>query len=976
MDDWRLRLFGTFQVEGTEGSVTHFGTTRAAKLLALLAFSRKGVLNREDLAGLLWPDDYYDATRLRLRQEIHRLRSSLREAGDLVWSNPNEVGLERARLQTDLDLLRDLQREPAHIPARFCEHLIEEFLPAWDEPWVEAERHHAATLQITVATAYAEHLLERGEAIEALRIAQDLIRFHPCDEGLRMIAVRAYSSLGSMTSAVAEYQQYRRVLKDLRNEVPTAESAERIERLLRAEATVEPTGRNTYGALPEPVDPLFGRTSEVEEVLQTLGLASPKRLVTLAGPGGIGKTRVAIEVAGRLAAAYEGRVAFVSLADFDTDADVARAILDEIGMHPPAGTVPAEYLVRTLDSSPQLFVLDNVEHLVSQVADLVQNLGAARPELRFLITSRTPLHVPGEFRLAVGPIDPMTDGLALLSHTAGRSGASAHQEASLRELAKRLDGFPLAIRLAGARLRVIPAAEMLAQLETRASVLATQSKDVPERHRSLDAALAGSLESLPPEDRAALDTLSIFPGGASYALATLAIPSPDAVEILERLVDSALVALDDRGPDVRFRLWGPVRDTLRDQRTPGEQAALAEAGARCVLAFARTIRPHPFGPVTAEQLRRFDEEGENIQSALDGLEATDPEAAGELILHTWSHDDFRARQMGGLARLRRLKVSEELKVKLTLVETSLLIGLTEVKEARVALERGHVDRQQVDPETAVERELLRGALLFRSGIRQLEDALPEISQAVEIGGVPFQVARLRHMVGVCHYFRREHEAAIDLLSEAFEGLESVGDLSLGGRCGLLLALAYSEIGRTFSAKKTMARAAPLVTASNDPLRIAYLHENEGRLLVAEGCFEEAEPKFRAAFEAWARVESAFQMADQLHSINRCLLGQGRYREAADVLRESGELWLLDGNAGGLCQSLTSVAAIHHEFGRSSEAADILGYAIEFGRTFEVTLVQTEELFREDQLAKIGSAPSEGPFTLKEAFRRIRSLPKA
>lgn len=971
MNAWRLCLFGNFQLEGTGGVVSHFGTTRAAKLLALLAFSRRGALPREDLAALLWPDDFYDATRLRLRQEIHRLRSSLRDAGEVVWSNTSEVGLDRNLVQTDLDLLRDLQRNPSQIPVRFAERLTGEFLPGWDEPWAAAERNQASGMQLAVVTAYAEYLLANGDAVQALQIAQALIRTYPCEEPLRMIAVRAYSELGSLANAVAEYQQYRRVLKDLRNEEPTAESAEQVERLLSAKAAREARASSPRNTLPQPVDPMFGRAQEVAEVVQKLHPTSPRRIVTLLGPGGIGKTRVAIEAATQLAAEFGDRVAFVTLAETDPGSDIARAILEGIGLHPPAGASSTEYLAKSFEPHPQLLVLDNVEHLVDKIGEVVQGLRQARPELRFLFTSRVRTNLLGESSLVIGPLDPMTDGLSMLTYAA-ESHRAISQESVLEELAKRLDGFPLAIRLAGARLRLIAPSALLEQLNSQTSILATQSQDLPERHRSLDAALAGSLAELSAEDRAALEALSGFPGGAGYGLATKAIPVPDPVAVLERLVDSALVTLDDRGPDVRFRLWGPVRDYLRTQRHATSQASVAEAAASQILAFAQSVRPDPFGPVTEDQLRRFDEEGENIQAARDYLEQTDPERAVELILHTWSHDDFRARQATGLAHVHRLR--NQTSALLALIEAELLVGLTEVKEARAVLKR--IDADDLFGVAKAEFELLRGTLLFRMGHRQLESELAGITQTVEEHGTPFQVAKVRYLAGVWHYFRREHDEAIDRLTDAFEGLEGEGDLSLGGRCGLLLSIACSEVGRSFSARKTMARAAPLVQASNDPLRLAYLHENQGRLLAVDGLYEEAEAKFRASLEAWSIVESAFQMADQLHSINRCLIGQERYSEAADVLRESGELWLMDANAGGLCQSLTSVAAIHHAMGRTEVAREVLGYALAFGCEFEVSLVLTEEQFRTELLDKVGSIPCEGPFTLAEAFRRIRTLPKA
>jgi DNA-binding SARP family transcriptional activator len=195
---WRLRLFGRVELTGPTDVISNFGTSRAAKLFVLLALSRSGEMQRTQLADLLWPDDFYDSTRLRLRQEIHRLKRALEPAGDWISASTNSVSLDRSHLAIDLHARGRLDGK--------CPWPEGEFLAGWDDVCSVAERRNAEDIRVRAAIATATQKLELGNTQAALAAVSPLIDRHPLHEALRMTAVQAHARGGSLAAAVAEYQ--------------------------------------------------------------------------------------------------------------------------------------------------------------------------------------------------------------------------------------------------------------------------------------------------------------------------------------------------------------------------------------------------------------------------------------------------------------------------------------------------------------------------------------------------------------------------------------------------------------------------------------------------------------------------------------------------------------------------------------------------------------------------------------------------
>ncbi|MEV0714487.1 AAA family ATPase, partial [Asanoa sp. NPDC050611] len=321
-----------------------------------------------------------------------------------------------------------------------------------------------------------------------------------------------------------------------------------------------------HGVVAEP-NPLLGRDKDVAAVTDLLRTA---RVTSIVGPGGLGKTRLAHAVAD---AAEQRVVHVVGLAGVTADADVAGEVASALGVRDavlsPGARLPsrAAAIVDALGPDPALLVLDNCEHVVRGVAALVQDLVSARRELRVLTTSRAPLRLSAESVYQLPALDLPTM-VELFAQRARATRPDAELPPGVvRELCGRLDGLPLAVELAAARVRVLSVPEIARRLDDRFALLRGSNRDAPERHHTLHAVIDWSWHLLEPAGQAAMRALSVFPGGFTAAAARHVLGADD---VLEHLVDQSLLTVTDSGSGTRFRMLETVREF--------SAARLADAG--------------------------------------------------------------------------------------------------------------------------------------------------------------------------------------------------------------------------------------------------------------------------------------------------------------------------------------------------------------------------------------------------------------
>ncbi|MEV6113706.1 BTAD domain-containing putative transcriptional regulator [Streptomyces sp. NPDC052109] len=563
---------------------------RLRGLLALLAEDLRAGCSTGRLVAGLWVDEQPERPGKAVQVLVSRLRAQV--GAELVVSTP--TGYRLALEETQVDSSALLLHETASAErARAGDHggalaEAEAGLALWDGN-VGAdtgEDLHDPLVALRAGRVRAHRSLVRSRALALARLGRreeaaaplaELAGELPRDEEVLAELLRCEAAGARRAAALTRYDAYRRRLRDELGTDPGPGLRAVYQELLSAD--VAPV---RHGVPHEP-NALLGRDADIAAVA---GLLRGARVVTVVGPGGLGKTRLSHAVS---RAAEQPVVHFVPLAGVTDDDDVAGEVASAVGAGEgrqfTGGTDVVSGIVAALGAGPVLLVLDNCEQVVAGAAALVQALVSRSSKLRVLATSRAPLGLSSESVYALPELSQATsEELFTQRARAARPGVELPADA-VTEICRHLDGLPLAVELAAARVRVLSVADISSRLRDRFALLRGGARDAPERHRTLRAVVDWSWNLLEPDGQAALRALSVFPGGftedaAEYVLGETA----DALALLEQLAGQSLVKVDDSPSGVRFRMLETLREFGSAKRA---EAGEEEAVSGRFLAWAR-----------------------------------------------------------------------------------------------------------------------------------------------------------------------------------------------------------------------------------------------------------------------------------------------------------------------------------------------------------------------------------------------------
>jgi predicted ATPase/DNA-binding SARP family transcriptional activator len=595
-------MLGPLEVRRDGKPVTIPGR-KARALLALLLLRANEVVSRERLIDGLWSDAAPDRAANALQVHVHTLRKSL--GADRITTEGTGY-----RVRVDPDEL-DLHR---------FERLVgggrhREALELWrgtplagldEEPFARREAERLEESRVEAIEARIADDLAAGRTTGLVGELELLLAEHPYRESLHGHLMRALHAAGRQADALDAYVRARQLLSDELGLEPGAELRELQTRILRGEASPAPASRTVD--LPLPPTPLVGRELEQAAVAALLR-RDDVRLLTLTGPGGTGKTRLALAAARALG--EEGLpVTFVDLAPLAEPDQVLPAIGVALGLaDDPAGT-PLETLVTALRERELLLVVDNLEHVLD-AAPAFSELLAQAPRLRLLGTSRAPLRLAAEHEYRVPPL-ARAESARLFAERGRAAGVEVADDALLDEVCASLDDLPLALELAAARLRLFSLPALRERLDRRLELLTTGSRDVPERHRTLRATIDWSVALLAPGERDAFVRLAPFAG--SFALDDAEAVTGATLDELAALVDAGLVL---RTADDRLRLLETVRQYAALELDSREEAASCRlAHARQYLLLAERHAPSLRGAGAESALLALEREYDNLRAAL------------------------------------------------------------------------------------------------------------------------------------------------------------------------------------------------------------------------------------------------------------------------------------------------------------------------------------------------------------------------
>ncbi|MFF9347495.1 BTAD domain-containing putative transcriptional regulator [Streptomyces sp. NPDC014734] len=704
----RYGILGTTRALRDDGTAVTVGGARLRALLTVLALRPGRSVPAAVLVDEVWDGDPpADATGAlqalvgRLRRALGRAAVTSGESGYRLAAEPDDVDLYRFERLAGEGARALAEGDPAKARA-----VVDDALALWRGPALAdlpdrgavAARWTARQLEARRTGLAAS--LALGRADEVLPELAALCAEYPIDEPLQALRLRALRDAGRAAEALAAYDEVRALLADRLGADPGpelrslhAELLDRSPAVGRYPAAVAPTSPAPSPAVPrhpavaEPVaaprppaaargnlrarlTSFVGRDDDIGALRADL---SRTRLVTLLGPGGAGKTRLSQEAAESVAPAWQDGVWLAELAPVDDPEAVPEAVLSALGaretvlrgagaeeMRVAEGNAgdPLVRLTEHCSRRRMLLLLDNCEHVIGAAAALADHLLAHCPGLTVLATSREPLGVPGEF---VRPVDPLPDPMALrlfaergaAARPGFRTDTDRETAEAAAEICRRLDGLPLAIELAAARLRMLTPRQIADRLDDRFRLLTSGARTVLPRQQTLRAVVDWSWDLLDEAERAVLRRLSVFAGGCTLAAAESVCADgprggPEVAALLGSLVDKSLVvAAPAEDGEMRYRLLETVAEYAAERL---DAAAERDTVERRHLVYyrelARTTDPRLRNAGQRDAIDLFRREYENLRTALRrAVAARDEQEALCLVLSLcwyWQMRDLRA----------------------------------------------------------------------------------------------------------------------------------------------------------------------------------------------------------------------------------------------------------------------------------------------------------------------------------------------
>jgi predicted ATPase/DNA-binding SARP family transcriptional activator len=962
---WQIDLLG--RLRGWRGgqSILQFRTQKGGLLLAYLALHRHHPTPRDVLAELLWPGSMTAAGRRNLRVELAALRGQLEPppvpAGSILIARRASIQLDPHAVETDVARFEAALQEAAGSPepARRIELLSEacalyggELLPGCYDDWVLLERERLADRHRAALGELCGLLHQTGELERAIDAAHRLLAVDPLNETAHFDLIRLYASTRRPHDA---QRQFREIEQRLRQELGLAPSA-----AVRQFMTTLADGWSSAGPLDAPGDPgpetpsqagedlpdsrtdlpgprlplpstrFFGRAAEIAQLCRLLDRNQhsdhPPRLVTLTGPGGSGKTRLAVEVARQLSLAFRGAVWFVSLSDLADPAGIPAAVAEGMRLPRSADLDPLQQAAAVLSRQPSLLLLDNLEHLLEGGRELVQQLLQRAPTLTCLVTSRQRLALEGEREVPVGPLPVPVDGSWLMVDGSGRPAfvgpstinhqlstitrcpsvqlfvdraqasragfeLTAQNAGSVAAICARLEGVPLAIELAAAWASSLTPAQIAAHLERGFSLLVSRRQDSVPRHQSLQAAIDWSYRLLGPALQRFLAQLTIFQGGWEVEAAQLVCDEPEALSLIAALRDHSLVTAEECGERMRYRMLESLREHGRVQLSDGERGELAGRHACYYRALAEEAEPHL---ERAEQKRwadRLQADAANLEAALGyGEQNEDGLRLAAALCRFWQ---LRAQAREGGSWLARLLAADPgvppaVRARAVFAAAALAYRDDQPARGEVLCEEGLrlVDRLPgEDALAAAIRPLVSPILLLHwRGVLDKHVRLREVLERSRVD--PRTEAILQALEGMQRHHRCDYAAAGTCYEQSLARYWELGDRQGIAAIVTLQGSLALDRGDNAAARRHWEETRALYQELGDPHGVLRATDALAYVALWQADYPHAGEWMEEALALSRRIGSTYDVAHALWGLGCLACRQGEYDRAAALLEES------------------------------------------------------------------------------------------
>jgi predicted ATPase/DNA-binding SARP family transcriptional activator len=942
----RIGLLGELEVLDDEGRAVPVAGAKLRALLAVLALHVGRVVPADQLIAALWGEAPPAGVRNSLQGLVSKLRRTL-GAAEVVVMRGDGYALELPADATDVARFEAMAAEGRALAAGGDLAPAVDVLAEADALWrgdalADFAYEELASAVATRLTEARLALLEQRLDLElqlgrhqgAVAPLEALVATHPHREGFRGALMLALYRSGRQADALRAYQDARHLLGEELGLEPGPE-LRRLEAAILAQdpsldrpaepappaVVVDPTRPR----IPEALTPLVGRDAELREVA---ALVAEHRLVTLVGPGGVGKTRLALSVGRAAADGLGAGGCLVELAPVGDPEGIPAAIAAALGLPNPTR------LAEVIGQQELLLVLDNCEHLVTAAAGVAESLLQRCPGLRLLATSREGLRIGGE---TIWPVPPLAaaDAATLFLARARAAGATIDdgdgRHDVVVDICARLDGLPLAIELAAARARAFPLHQIAARLHDRFRLLTGGSRTALPRQQTLRAVVDWSYELLFEDEQRVFERLSVFPSGCDLATAEVvcaddAIPVEDVADHLRALVDKSLVVATTVGGSVRYSQLQTLAQYGRERLTErGDAERIRDAMAAHLARLCSRSAEAFTGDIQRAWLTAIDQEHDNLKAALEwALASDDAETAMTIAGGTaWPHwltgKVHEGRQWIADAFACRGAVDERTRA-LALTGRGLLDFLAGVTErcdddlaAAIELAKRHDDDALVGLAQTfyAEQAAVRG---------DLDEARRRRREQLAFYGDeptdPFAAAARVHSLAKLALLDGDLEAAERHYRACTEGFGQLDRPVMSSICLGMVADFDERAGDLPAAIRTLEAA----IATNQSLLAGFTGSLEARLgwvLLQDGQLARAEAVCERALEMARRVEHSVVLFQALAALAELHRRAGRDAAAVEAATEALALHAADGfrrfrNRVHPTEDLDAAAALCHE----------------------------------------------------------------
>jgi predicted ATPase/DNA-binding SARP family transcriptional activator/DNA-binding CsgD family transcriptional regulator len=981
----RVRLLGDFQVSVGDLPVTgaSWGRRKAQSLVKLLALAPRHRLHREQLIESLWPDQDPDAAGRNLRVNLHAARRALASADDADQTFLTIVG-EEVVLQAPVPLWIDaiefertageaLRTGDVELYRAALDLYGGDLLPADRyEDWTIGRRERLRDIYLKLLSGYADELEQVGDVPALLDTLERILAADPTDEPSAARLMRVYARTGQRHRALRLFRNLRDALQRELDALPDDETkrvyGEILARFERHHQAADVDDQIPRSNLPAALTSFIGRE---EDIRQTIASIEESRLVTLTGVGGCGKTRLATAIGYELVGRFSDGVWFVDLSPLGSAETIPAAIAGAMCLKLDASVDERTALVEMLTARDALLIIDNCEHLIAPCAALVNQLLQSCPTLHVLATSREPLRVPGELNFRVPALDLPLELAVTMDTIAPLSAVRLFMERTrqvqpafeltpdnapvVAEICRRLDGLPLAIELAAARVALFPVEQLAALLSDPLRLLTSGVRTAAPRQQTLRATLDWSFGLLDDAEQRLLIRLSVFAGGwtleaAEEVSAGDGVERDDVLSLLAQLVDKSLVEVRAGTREARYRLLETIRQFASEQLASGREALLHKHHARYFLDLAEKAHPELIGERQTEWLERLEQEHDNFRQALSwatGHEHVEVEV--RLCAALWRYWYFHGHLFeaerwltAAIARAQASSVGDHLR-------GQLLQGA-----GVVAWNRGELE---------LAADLNRQALaLFR-----------------EAGDLSLVSATL-HTLGIIADWQHDYLDATRRYEESLRMREEIQD-SLG------IATSLQALGNVAREQRDLDRASALHERSLALLRemgntrgIAFALSSLGVVAIDRGDYVRAEAFSAESLELFRELGDKAQCAITLNNIGYAAVHQGNSRRAAglqaECLRLAQGIGDMRAMAHGFEGLATALAAPGGGADDARQAARLYGASEALRETLGLPLPEADQALNERSLTAACAALGEAAFDEARAVGRALPLDEA